>query len=199
MKIIEANREIIFLILSSIYKHKNFNPLVAEIGVLKGNNAVNLYNTFLPQKMFLVDSWSVDDSINDYRNVNNHRDWVDDPKKYEFYYGGSADDQSTFDNIFEEAKAKFSDKKNVEIIRANSLDGYKILKNKNFDNFDYIYVDASHQYEKVLDDLIFYKDLLKKETGCFQLNVCCHSDLCVKQNLGVLEAANKFCKIANFF
>ena len=41
MKIIEANREIIFLILSSIYKHKNLNPLVAEIGVLKGNNAIN--------------------------------------------------------------------------------------------------------------------------------------------------------------
>ena len=43
-----------------------------------------------------------------------------------------------------------------------------------------------------------YRKLLHDQLGCFQLNDCCHSAAGVNQNFGVLEAAQKFCKLSNF-
>ncbi len=56
-----------------------------------------------------------------YRSINGHRPWVADPSEWEFNYGGSIDDQSTYDNIFEEAKSNLAKKSNVEFLRSGSL------------------------------------------------------------------------------
>ena len=64
--------------------------------------------------------------------------------------------------------------------------------------FGIIYLGASHQYEEVLDDLMNYQTLLHDQLGCFQLNGCCHSKAGVNQNFGALEAAQQFCKLADF-
>jgi Methyltransferase domain len=198
MKVIEANRNAIYTVLAHIFDELKVKPLLAEVGVLSGKNAVALYNVFKPEKLYLIDSWSADVCFKDYRLVNKHRSWVDDPSKYASYFGGPIEEQATFDALFAEAQSKFPDKANVEFLRANSLEGVEQLKEKGQKDLHLIYVDANHQYEKVLDDLMYYRELLHPELGCLQLNDCCHSEAGTRQNLGVLEAANKFCKLADF-
>lgn len=63
--------------------------------------------------------------------------------------------------------------------------------------FDFIYVDANHQYEYVLRDLLYYQHLLSAD-GVMMLNDCCHSQKGMNQNLGVLEAVGNFMKRADF-
>lgn len=198
MKVIEANRNVIYSILAHIYGELGVKSVLAEVGVLSGNNALALYQALKPEKMFLIDAWSADICFTDYRQINQHRDWVDDPSKYTSYFGGPIDEQATFDTLFEEAKSKFSGNENVKFIRENSLEGYAHLKEGGQKDIHLIYVDANHHYEKVLDDLMYYQELLHPELGCFQLNDCCHSEAGARQNLGVLEAANKFCKLKDF-
>ncbi len=197
MKIIDADLKLIYQILSTIYKDFDISPVVAELGVLKGENALAIYEFLSPKMMYLIDSWSCDATL-EYESINSHRGWVDEPDKYAFYYGGSLKSQLTFDRLYEEACANFINFNNVEIIKMQTLEAIRELQKKKVTNFQLIYVDANHSYEKVLDDLMFYKPLLDPEYGCFQLNDCCHSKAGVNQNLGVLEAALKFCKIADF-
>lgn len=198
MKVMEANRTAIYSILARIFGQLGVRPSIAEVGVLSGNNAKILFDAFNPEKMFLIDAWSAEVCFTEYQLINAHRKWVDHPSEYAAYFGGPVEEQSTFDALLEEARSKFSDKPNVEFLRSNSLDGFNELKNKGIKDFHLIYVDANHHYEKVLDDLMYYSELLHPELGCLQLNDCCHSEAGVKQNLGVLEAANKFCKMKDF-
>ena len=197
MRIIEANREYIYSLMKGIYDQLTHKPKVAEVGVLKGKNAASIYEIMQPELMLLIDAWS-SSQVKEYRAINSHRAWVDDPVKHEFYYGGPIDEQTTFDNIFLDVKSKFADKSDVQIIKADSQKAFEILAKKKHKKFDFIYLDASHQYEVVLDDLMNYRTLLDDKIGCFQLNDCCHSEAGARQNLGVLEAANKFCKLAKF-
>ena len=197
MRIIDADRSYIYAVLRGIFQQLKCNPKIAEVGVLKGKNATVMHDALKPQQMVLIDSWS-NDSVGRYRSINSHRPWVADPSKFEFYYGGSIDEQSTYDSIFEEAKSNLAGTSNVEFLKSNSLDAVKILEQRKQDKFEFIYLDASHQYEEVLDDLMNYRKLLHDQLGCFQLNDCCHSAAGVNQNFGVLEAAQKFCKLSNF-
>ena len=198
MKIIDQDREALYKILSTIYRNNGIEPKIAEVGVLKGKNAENMYNFLKPKKMFLIDSWSAEKGIETAAAVA-HRSWsANYLGDYDWYYGGPIDEQKTFDALYEEAQSKFLGKDNVEFIRADSLAGFEVLKTNQQMDLDFIYIDANHHYEHVLDDLMCYKQLLKEDIGCFQLNDCCHSEQGVLQNLGVLEAANKFCKINDF-
>jgi len=197
MMVIEANRNDLFSILAPIFSHNKIKPKAAEVGVLRGKNAKDILAKLEPSHLFLIDSWSVESS-HKFQNLNSHRDWVSDLDKFEFYYGGALDRQETYDAIYAEALREFDGNANVTIIRKTSLGGFRHLLEQGETEFDFIYVDASHDYESALDDLMCYSQLLKKDFGIFQLNDCCHSVAGVQQNLGVLEAANKFCKIKNF-
>lgn len=198
MKIIDQDRSAFFEILTKIYQANGIAPKIAEVGVLKGKNAINMYNSLNPKQMFLIDSWSAKKVVESSAAVQ-HRSWsAKYLSDYEWYYGGPLDEQKTYDDIYKEAQSRFSGKDNVEFVRADSLDGFEFLKRNHHTDFDFIYIDANHHYEYILDDLMFYKELLKEDVGCFQLNDCCHSKQGVLQNLGVLEAANKFCKINDF-
>ncbi len=197
MKIVDADRNLLYRIISKIYKDFELSPTVVELGVLKGKNAQAMYDLLNPKKMLLIDSWS-SRATNEYELINSHRDWVDQPDKYSFYYGGSLKSQETFDRLYDETCSKFINATKVEIIRMETLEAINELKRRSIEEVQLIYVDANHSYEKVLDDLMFYKPFLDKKFGCFQLNDCCHSMAGVRQNLGVLEAAQKFCKLSNF-
>lgn len=197
MKVIEANRTDLYTILDAIFSNLDIKPKAAEVGVLKGKNARDILSKLEPSHLFLIDSWSVEPILKG-QKMNHHRDWVLDPSEFEFYYGGPLDVQETHDAIFEEACAKFKGEPNVTIVRESSLKGFRYLIEKQETEFDFIYVDAAHDYEAALDDLMFYSQLLKKDFGVLQLNDCCHSSAGVAQNLGVLEAANKFCKLKEF-
>jgi hypothetical protein len=197
MKIIIANRSAIYKMVSLAFKHLGIRPIAAELGVLDGINAEEIYKTIRPEEMCLIDSWSKE-VFEDYRKNNAHRPWVNDIEEYAHYFGGSLNDQKTFDNLYLKAVKRFKGKDNIKIFRSASIAAIpSLLDFLNGKKFNYIYVDASHQYETVFDDLMEYQHLLD-ENAFFQLNDCCHSDLGMKQNMGVLEAAVKFCKVAGF-
>lgn len=197
MKVIFADRAVLYMLVARVFQAIGIRPKVAEVGVLKGENASKIYEILSPQNMFLIDAWSADAFI-DYAKNNLHRDWVDDLDVYAGYFGGSVRDQDTFDRLHAEVVKKFNAESAVEIIRATSREGLIALNDRlDGGQLDFIYLDASHQFETVYDDLIYYQKILKSG-GIFQLNDCCHSPAGCRQNLGVLEAALKFCKETDF-
>lgn len=100
--------------------------------------------------------------------------------------------------LLSEAKKKFETAKNVQFSRTSTADGASKFDERLKAKAQLIYVDANHQYETVLDDLIDYLPFLDKDYGVYQLNDCCHSEAGIKQNLGVLEASYKFCRMYDF-
>ena len=198
MKVLIANRILIYQVLGELFKSMSIKPRLMELGVLDGTNAKTMADILMPQEFFLVDSWSTE-AFSDYIKNNSHRSWVDDLNQYADYFGGPLSEQATFDRLYQKVVDKFSGQNNVKIIRSGSQKAVPVLRDelRGKPKFDLIYVDASHQYETVLDDLIDYQEFLTPD-GFFQLNDCCHSAEGMKQNLGVLEAAVKFCKVANF-
>lgn len=112
--------------------------------------------------------------------------------------GGALSEQSTFDQLYLATKKLFTADDNVSILRQGTKEG-RLTISQRYPNlkFDLIYIDASHQFETVFDDLMLYKDLVS-DLGCIQLNDCCHSAAGIRQNLGVLEASVKFIKMTDF-
>lgn len=196
MKIIDCHRTHIYQVLAKAFEVLGISPAVIEVGVCKGDNADSLNQILKPSALFLLDSWSAENTRS-YELVNDHRYWVDKPENYDYYYGGSVHDQSTFDNIFKSVEERFSQNTNVRIYRGRSLDGARKLQSEG-QLFDLIYLDASHHYEDVYDDLKFFSALLRNDVSLFQLNDCCHSQAGIRQNLGVLEACVRFCKEEDF-
>jgi hypothetical protein len=199
MKIIDCNRRDFYQIISICFEHLGISPEIIEVGVNKGDNAEQIHKILKPSLLYLLDSWSAKHSSN-YNSINKHRFWVDKPEKYDYYFGGSVYEQSTFDSIFISLVEKFKSESrydNIKILRNTSLEGAAILKSVN-QYFDLIYLDASHQYEDVYDDLKFFSPLLRNQLSLIQLNDCCHSEAGIRQNLGVLEACVRFCKEDDF-
>jgi hypothetical protein len=198
MKILQCDRSVIYAVLNALFGTLGIQPRVAELGVLKGENAEKILATLNPIDMYLVDAWSSLQCIQDYDECNSHRNWISRPDEFQKYYGGSLYEQATFDRLYEGVVNRFQARANVIILRKSSLGALDLLTKNPGSEFHLVYVDANHSYEGVLDDLMGYKDLLHEDFGFFQLNDCCHSDAGVRQNLGVLEAAVKFCKMQDF-
>jgi hypothetical protein len=198
MKVLFSGRDAVYAILRACFDALGLRPRVAELGVLDGTNAARMQELLAPAALYLVDAWSTE-AFADYRRANAHRDWVDDLDRYAEYFGGPLTEQSTFDRLHEAVVARFAGEPAVRIIRAPTAAGRDALRQELAAGamLDLVYVDASHQYETVLDDLLMYAELLAPD-GALQLNDCCHSEAGVRQNLGVLEAAVKFCKMSDF-
>lgn len=197
MKVLISNREMIYKIVRGCFDSIGVRPWAMELGVLDGQNAVVIDQLIAPEKLFLVDAWSAE-AFDDYRQNNRHRPWVNDVDSFSNYFGGPVSEQVTMDRLYAKATDLFKHKEHVTLIKSPTLPACKHIGELLGDRkFDYIYVDASHQYETVLDDLMFYDSLLGQD-GMLQLNDCCHSPAGVRQNLGVLEATLTFMKIANF-
>ena len=200
MKILyDASVTPVYRLLNQVFEGAGIIPRICELGVLRGRNAMSLYNELSPSHMTLIDSWKTGAIISDYQLANAHRPWVDKVGEFSDYYGGSLNEQETFDRLFEEVKEKFKDKSNVEIIRGSTREVFSDIKSKVIgDPWHYIYIDANHAFENVFDDIMFYSELLHFDWGCIQLNDCCFSQEAIKQNIGVLEAATRFCKMRGF-
>lgn len=197
MKILNCSRQTLTELCSLIFAAQKVQPLCAEVGVLKGLNASKLYEILKPKELFLVDPWDAETTTK-IGDANFHRDWVIRESDSEFYYGGPLNEQTTFDNLYEEAKAKFVGLKNVNFIRRTSWEGLKELKSQRGpSSFDFVYLDGAHDFETVFDDLMSVRGLLN-ENSFLQLNDCCYSEACLAQNVGVLEAVGRFIKFSGF-
>lgn len=67
--------------------------------------------------------------------------------------------QNDFDLLYSDVCEKFLNRNNVEIIRKNSKEALESFPDK---YFDWIYIDASHNYDDVLNDLELSRLKLKK-------------------------------------
>jgi hypothetical protein len=101
------------------------NPKILEIGVEYGGFTDTYYNE--NASIYLVDMW---------QTMGND------------YYFSKRDGQ--VEKGYQEVLRKYSDKKNVTILKMMSSDTTKLFED-NF--FDWIYIDADHSYESVLNDI----------------------------------------------
>lgn len=197
MKVCDAGREVFYAFVSAVFEILAIKPIIVELGVLRGQNAENLYKSLRPEHLYLIDRWS-SAMAEEYCSLAPMPDWIDPLEKYEYYYGGSLYKQETFDRIYDDCQARFQGKDNVTMIRASTIDGLSVLVEKlSGKTLDLAYIDANHQYEYVLRDLIKYSEIVN-ENGFMVLNDCCHSVMGVRQNLGVLEAVGNFLKRSDF-
>ena len=197
MKICNTNRDSFYFILDACFRQLKVRPKLIELGVLRGENAELMNSILKPELFLLIDAWS-SAAFNEFIRLNQDRDWVEFVNTFDDYFGGSIADQSTFERLHHVTEQRFEKNSNVKIIRATTSEALIDIERLHPEKkFDLIYVDANHQYENVLDDLINYQPKLS-EIGLFQLNDCCFSEAGVKQNLGVIEAVCRFAKQKNF-
>lgn len=198
MKVVSCYREGLYAIVASAFQSQNRRPAIIELGVLNGNNAALLMEMLNPKRAVLVDSWSAAVSRS-YLEFDEQPPWLLplDAPLFEGYYGGSVSDQSTFDRLYETVSTRFQGRSDVEIMRNDTISAYGDLRNRYGQSFDFIYVDANHNYEYVLRDLLYYQHLLAHD-GVIMLNDCNHSMNSIQMNLGVLEAVGNFIKRSEF-
>jgi hypothetical protein len=200
MKVVIADRQLIFHVLNACFVNLQISPRIAELGVLKGDNAAAMDQILRPSALFLVDAWSAAE-MKKYIERSKGKEWVTVSQSplVEGYYGGSVLEDATFDRLFKVASERFGGKPHVKIIRSNTREGFDRLREAGGGRaLDMIYVDANHEYEEVFLELMTYQKLLGPD-GVIQLNDCCHSLEGLAQNFGVLEAVVKFCKFTDFY
>ena len=117
------------------------NGICAEIGVDDGFNAERILKMSDPHKLYLIDAW--DWSL--YRNLP------------EYYKSQELKDKAQ--KIYEKVVEKFKDNKKIEIIKNLSTEAVKQFE----DNyFDWVYVDASHDFEFVKEDMEIWWPKIKQ-------------------------------------
>ena len=104
------------------------------------------------------------------------------------------DPNATQEQNYQYVKNRFAQMATVKIIRADSFQGIKELADR---NLDVIYIDANHQYEYVLRDMMEARKKLKAG-GIMLLNDFYEGPGGAEQNLGVIGAVNTFVKRCDF-
>lgn len=197
MKVCDIDRNLMYSVLQHGFRALQVQPHVVELGVCKGDNAQQLLQRLNPAQLVLVDSWSTA-SNRDYCPFDPLPSWIDPPEAYDFYFGGPTWEQATWDRLHDGCQQRFAAEPRVSIVRSPTADALPAVRQLNQGApYDLIYVDASHQYEYVLRDLMLYQELVGAN-GAFMLNDCCFSDAGLRQNLGVLEAVGNFLKRSDF-
>ncbi|AUV18340.1 hypothetical protein C2U47_18780 [Aeromonas sp. ASNIH7] len=199
LKVVNWTRNDFYKILAAAFSSLGNQPRLAELGVLRGENAMVMYQTMQPSHMTLVDSWLALPplpQLGAYSPFEKLPNWVSDPDVFADYFGGSMREQDTFDALYEICCERFKAISNVRLLRESTEIAFETLKAEGA-RFECVYVDANHQYEWVLRDLMLYQELVSPD-GCIMLNDCAFSNDGMRQNLGVLEAVAHFIKRSPF-
>lgn len=160
----------------------------AEIGVYRGDFSNRIVQTIAPDELVLIDNWRFD--------AEEHNPFSDVPENMSAFSGKihwehfGDDANATQEQNYQYVKARFAPLDQVKVVRANSIQGIQALPDHHFDT---MYVDANHQYEYVLRDLIEVRKKLKPG-GIILLNDFYEGPGGAEQNLGVMGAANTFVK-----
>ena len=140
--------------------------IVAEIGVSKGKNAENIYLMSKPATLYLIDSWCDRTKTGDYRVRNN------------------------WENIYLQVCDRFRSKKNIIIIRKDSVDASNDFPNE---YFDWVYIDAGHSFESCHEDLHAWFPKIKKH-GYITGHDYNDDEEAIAKGYGVKRAVDEFCK-----
>jgi hypothetical protein len=139
----------------------NKSPIISEVGVYQGYYSTILNKIMTPSKFYLIDTFNVDDTWTQQFKKENHLDYI---------------------------KEKFSQYNNIEIIQSLSWYGLKQIEDN---KLDYCYIDASHAYEDVKQDIeITYNKI--KSGGIIQFNDYTNYSICENLKYGVFDAVNEF-------
>ena len=168
-----------------LYKTLPSNAIVAEIGVDTGHNAAVINWVNSPKELYLIDPWE------SYERYN--ANWVDD-QAWQQYEASHNNPRRVVEQWFANGrwwmtvahpvniKARqdfvfnyFADKHNVKIIKNYSVEASKLFEDH---YFDWIYLEASREYEDIKADLAHWLPKVKKggyiTGGQFGLDKDCH-------------------------
>jgi len=199
MKVCMTDRQTLYQAAAAAFDSMRIEPVVVELGVLRGENAQVLQASLRPRQLFLVDSWCARTLVAHYSPFDPIPAWVRPVTDFAHYFGGPMEDQSTFDRLYEDCAGRFENQPRVTILRGDTIDELARLRGElgGDASVDFLYVDANHQYEFVFRELMEYASLCRPES-LMMLNDCCHSAGGQRQNLGVLEAVARFIKVSDF-
>ena len=108
MKVCSTHRVNLYQVLRAVFDAMDKRPVVAEVGVLRGENALKLRAALSPARMVLADSWSKD-ANKAYSPFDQLPPWVSPVDEYAYYYGGSLHDDATWERLYQECLANFVD------------------------------------------------------------------------------------------
>ncbi|MEN0048285.1 MAG: class I SAM-dependent methyltransferase [Bacteroidota bacterium] len=139
------------------------NAVAAEVGVFKGQFSRRIMDVSQPKELHLIDPW----------------DLIDNHSKH-----GKRHHQVVLETMKKEVEAG--------IVTVHRDFSGNVLPNFPKHHFDWIYVDADHSYESVIEELKICKDLVKPEG-----HICGHDYTRWAGGgvvrFGVVEAVNEFC------
>jgi len=147
-------------IINRLPKNNSFIRM-AELGVWKGESS-ELFSKHV-DRLYLVDIWKIESYLESGEFgplksfVNRYKKLVgsDDPKDFEKYYN----------KIYDKVKEKFKNNSHVSIHRMTTNDFCIWFKQTNQIKLDCVYLDASHEYRQVYEDLKNCWSVLLKENG----------------------------------
>ena len=105
------------------------NGIGCELGVCRGYNAVQLYQRSKPKKLFLVDRWIENDDVGGFVHDYREDDYTD-----------------SITRVFEQ---EINENK-VVLKKGTTID---FLTTLNDNELDWVYIDASHFYEDVINEI----------------------------------------------
>ena len=160
----------------------------AEIGVYKGDFSQIVLDTCAPSRYYLIDNWKFDikeqnpleETTENFSNFSGRVHWQ--------HYGDDPDGHQ--EQNFQQVKARFANTPAVKIIRERSTKGVESLPDS---HLDVIYIDANHQYEHVLRDMMHARKKLKSG-GIMFMDDFYEGPGGNEQNDGVMGAVNAFVK-----
>jgi SAM-dependent methyltransferase len=165
----------------------------AEVGVYRGDFSRSVLELCNPSEFYLIDSWKYD--------FQQHVPFADITENYSEFLGKvhwdhfGDDPSATQEANYQHVVTQFRNDSRVNVIRNNSFEAISSLKDK---YFDVIYIDANHQYEFVLRDLMEARHKLKPG-GLIIMNDFYEGPGGAEQNLGVLCATTTFAKRFDYF
>jgi Methyltransferase domain len=164
------------------------NAVWAEVGVYKGDFSQIVLDTCSPSLYYLIDNWKFDpnehnpfqESTENFSNFAGRVHWEhygDDPNAHQ-------------ERNYQSVINRFSSVPCVRVVRARSVEGIESLPDA---HLDVIYIDANHQYEYVLRDMIHARKKLKPG-GIMLMDDFYEGPGGHEQNEGVMSAVNTFVK-----
>lgn len=164
------------------------NAVWAEVGVYKGDFSQIVLDTCSPSLYYLIDNWKFDpDEHNPFQETTENFSNFAGRVHWEHY---GDDPNAHQEQNYQSVIKRFSSVPCVRVVRARSVEGIESLPDA---YLDVIYIDANHQYEYVLRDMIHAQKKLKPG-GIMLMDDFYEGPGGHEQNEGVMSAVNTFVK-----
>ncbi|WP_139459739.1 class I SAM-dependent methyltransferase [Aeromonas veronii] len=125
-----------------------------EIGVHRGDFSDFMLRQIPLNSLYLVDKWSSQEIVNNFSPFDEMPFYITDRLDGELmnsFFDGSPYEQETIEKHYQYTAERFANDSRVKIIRESSFDALSHFKPG---ELDLIYIDANHQYEFILRDLM---------------------------------------------